>query len=144
MALVALRLVKFESVHLDPDEDPLIDWLKNLNFWGTEVEARVAAARNHLPVDIELNFQEKFCLPFNAPTKRLFSNLICSDLGIPLRALGYGGCWSHGWEDPATCTGQILHLKLARVQDHERFKALKFAFDPRIQYLIGVRPAPVA
>jgi len=139
MALVALRLVKFESVHLDPDEDCLVGWFNDLGFWDPEIECRIRAAGNHLPLDIEYRFRDVNKLPIDHTTKKLLSNLLMSDVGIPLKGLGFS---DGGWKDPITCVGKILSLKLGRVQDNERFKAVNYAFDNRIQYLVGVRQYP--
>lgn len=133
MTLVRLNLVKFGSI--DPDEDRLICWFSDLGFWDPEIECRIRAAEFHLPLDIEYRFRDKHQLPIDTTTKKLFTNLLGSDVGISLKSLGF--C-DGGWNDPDTCVGKILSLKLGRVQDHERFKAVSYAFDPRIQYLIGV------
>jgi len=65
----------------------------------------------------------------NSPTKKLFYDLLKSDIGLSLKLLGF--CDGE-WKDPETCVGKILSLKLGRVQDRERFKALNIAFDPRV------------
>lgn len=136
MALVHLCLVKFYST--DP-EDRLVKWLVDLNFWNTMVKYRVEAAKGFLPLDVESDLKDKLELPLDRYTKKVFSNLVASDVGISLKTLGY--C-DHGWKDPETCVGKILGLQLGRVQDEKRFKALSCAFDPRVQYLVGVRSRP--
>ncbi|KKR89325.1 MAG: hypothetical protein UU39_C0042G0004 [Candidatus Woesebacteria bacterium GW2011_GWD1_41_12] len=133
MALVRLQLVKLGSI--DPDEDCLVSWFYDLKFWDPEIECRVRAAEYHLPLDIEYRFRDMNKLPVDHTTKKLLTSLLGSDVGISLKRLGFS---DGGWNDPDTCVGKILSLKLGRVQDHERFKAVKYAFDPRIQYLIGV------
>ncbi|OGZ27306.1 MAG: hypothetical protein A2427_03170 [Candidatus Nealsonbacteria bacterium RIFOXYC1_FULL_40_7] len=141
--LVRLHLVKFASC-LDPDEDSLIKWLIDLNFWDFEVRCRVRAANNYLPLDKETAFMEMFGLPLCRDSKNLFSNLLSSDVGLSLKALGFDGCQCNDWEDIETCTGKLLYLKLARVQYGKKLKALKIAFDPRAQFLIGARKVPYA
>ncbi|KKS95664.1 MAG: hypothetical protein UV71_C0004G0004 [Microgenomates group bacterium GW2011_GWC1_43_13] len=138
---VKLQLLKFESKNLDSDEDQLIKWLQEIGFWDIEVNLRVKAAANHLPLDIEGSFKDRFGLPMNSPTKKLFYDLLKSDIGLSLKLLGF--CDGE-WKDPETCVGKILSLKLGRVQDRERFKALNIAFDPRVQFLLGVRAVPYA
>lgn len=137
MALVHLCLVKFYST--DPREDRLIRWLVDLNFWNAMIKYRVEAAKGFLPLDVESDLKEKLELPLDRYAKKIFSDLVASDVGISLETLGY--C-DHGWKDPETCVGKILGLQLARVQDEKRFKALSYAFDPRVQYLVGIRSRP--
>ena len=142
--LVKLHLVGFASKSLDQNEDPLIKWLIDLNFWDFEVRCRVEAANGYLPLDKETDFMEIFGLPFCRDSKKLFNNLLSSDIGLSLKALGFDGCQHNDWEDLETCTGKVLYLKLARVQDKTKLKALNIAFDPRAQFLIGAREMPYA
>lgn len=137
MSLVSLRLVKFTC--LDPNGDPLIKWLIHLNYWSVPVRYRIEAAKCFLPLDLEFDLKEKLGLPLDDRTKKVFSKLVDSDMGLSLKSFGF--C-NHDWDDPETCCGKLLQLNLARVQDSERFKAIKYAFDPRIQYLIGARQYP--
>ena len=111
------EFVKFSSESLDPDEDPLIQWMVNLRFWNSRVRNcvkktfRDEEASCYLPVYLETQFRQKFKLPFECDTQTLFSRLLSSDTGIPLFTLGFNGC---GWEDTETCTGKILALQLGR------------------------------
>jgi hypothetical protein len=150
MTLVWLQLkqfVKFSSESLDPDEDPLIQWMINLEFWNSRVRDcvvktyRAKEASCYLPLYLETQFRQKFKLPFGRDTQKLFSRLLSSSTGIPLCTLGFNDC---GWEDTETCTGKILALQLGRVQDRARFKAVNIAFDTRAQFLIGSRSVPYA
>ncbi len=140
MVVTFLHLVKFKSKLLDPDEDPLVGWLYALGFWGDEVVLRINQAKGYLPLDIETDFRNAFDLPIDGNTNCLFSKLLCSCTGIDLHTLGYNG--DDDYRDPYTCVGKILALKLGRVQDNTRFKALSIAFDPRAQFLIGARKVP--
>lgn len=140
MVVTFLHLVKFRSELLDPDEDPLIGWLYALGFWEEEVMIRVNQAKGYLPLDMETDFRNAFELPIDSCTNCLFSKLLCSCTGIDLYTLGYNG--DDDYRDPYTCVGKILALKLGRVQDNTRFKALNIAFDPRAQFLIGARKVP--
>jgi hypothetical protein len=137
--LVRLPFVRFVSVSLDPEEDPLIKWFEDLNFWNVNVRCRIRAAGNCLPLDVEAEFKETLKLPLESDTRNLFSKLINSCTGIPLISLGFCGC---GYDDPDTCVGKILSLRLGRVQDRFKFKAVNIAFDPRAQFLIGARSVP--
>ena len=139
MTLVWVQAVRFNSFALDPREDRLIKWLIDLNFWNTTVKYQVMAARGYLPLEVEYELKEKLGLPLDHVTKTLFSRLIGSDMGLSLKSLGF--C-DQDWDDPETCCGKLLQLNLARVQDSERFKAISYAFDTRIQYLVGVRQNP--
>ena len=136
---VTVQAVKFYSLELDPHKDPLVKWLMCLNFWDTTVKCRVKAAKGFLPLEVEYDLKEKLGLPIDNFAKTLFSRLVASDMGLSITELGYRG---KGWEDPETCIGKLLSLNLARVQDSERFKALNYSFDTRIQYLVGVRNYP--
>jgi hypothetical protein len=139
ISLESLGLVKFASKRLDPNEDRLIEWLTELGFWNSEVENRVKKADNHLPLDIEYDLKDGLKLPLDNPTRAVFSDLLRSDVGLSLKALGFH---DGEWADPECCVGRLLNLKVARVQDSERFKALCIAFDPRAQFLIGARKIP--
>ena len=132
-----MQLVKFNS--LDPCQDPLIKWMGHLNYWTTQVRYRVEAAKCFFPLDLEYEFRDKLGLPLDSNSRKVFSKLVQSDVGISLKSLGF--C-EGDWYDPETCCGKILQLQLARVQDSERFKAINIAFDPRVQYLIGARQYP--
>jgi len=138
------QLVEFKSKCLSPDQDPMIKWLIDLNFWDFEVRSRVEAANRFFPLDTETNFLDKFGLPFDRDSKNLFLKLLSSDIGLLLEVLGFDGCQCNEWEDPETCTGKILALKLARVQDRKKLKVLNIAFDPRVQFLLGARGVPYA
>lgn len=140
MALVALQLVRFKSPC--PGEDELVDWLIENKFWNQRIKTRVIEANNYLPMDLEMEFKEKFGIPFDKPTRTLFSELLRSDTGIPLNSLGFDVYECKGWEDPETCTGKLLNIRLVRVQRQSKIKALKVAFDPRAQYLGGLRNNP--
>jgi len=134
-----INLVKFTS--LDPDIDPLIEWLQDLDFWNDEIEDRVKEADMFLPLDIETDFRDMFGIPLNLQTQSHFSHLLASCIGIRLETLGLD---EDGWKDPETCTGKITSLLLGRVQDEKLLKATKIAFDPRAQYLVGVYKRPFA
>ncbi len=136
-----VQLVRFTSQTLDQDEDPLIKWLTDLNFWDVQVKYRIKAADRFMPLDIEYQFKSRFGLPLDCDVKNLFSGLLCSCTGMLLKPLGFG---DGGYEDPCTCVGKILSLKLGRVQDRVKLKALKIAFDPRAQFLVGARSVPYA
>ena len=137
MTLITIQAVKFNSI--EAREDRLIRWLIDLNIWNSTVKCMVQAAKGFLPLEVEYDLKEKLSLPIDHVTKTLFSRLIASDLGLSLASLGF--C-DKGWDDPETCVGKLLSLNLARVQDSERFKAINYAFDKRIQYLVGVSKYP--
>lgn len=135
--LVHLQLIKFESLD---SEDGFFVWLNDIGFWDGQIEDRVRKANNFLPVDLECQLKDRYGLPLDKLTQILMSKLLSSDVGIPMSKLSF--CGSEPI-DPKTYAGRILSLKLGRVQDNERFKPLKIAFDSRIQYLIGIRRIPL-
>jgi len=130
-------LVKFASL----GNDPVIAWLDGLEFWNEKVEKRCQEANNHLPLDLEVLFQEEFDLPLvSADTIKLLRKLLGDSNGIELRKIGYT---STSWRDPGTCTGKLNNLHLIRVQDGNLLKPLPIAFDPRVQFLLGLRVSPL-
>lgn len=132
-------LVKVKS--LEFWQDPLVGWLQGLGFWNRKIRSRVSEADLHLPLDIETQFQNKFNLPLQNPTRALFEILLKDMNGVCLEVLGLPG---KTWMDPETCTGKLYRLGLVRVQEDEGLlKPInQVSFDPRVQYLIGVRLLP--
>ncbi|HUC94949.1 MAG TPA: hypothetical protein VMR19_03050 [Candidatus Saccharimonadales bacterium] len=146
--LTSITLVKLKS--LDPKIEPVVRWFKLLDFWSLRIEKRITEARLHVPVDIETLFREKFELPLIEPTRTLLCTLLQKENGMELAMLGYktGSETPPGakkpWEDPETCTGKLRKLGLVRFQDNILLKPINsIAFDPRVQFLIGLRKQPV-
>ncbi len=133
MCQTTINLVQFGS--LDPEVDPLTGWIYNLGFLDSRVDTIIRGLNNFMPIDIETEFRQRLGLPLVKPTRTLFNKLLQSENGLNLKEMGLS---DGGWGDSETCTGKLIHLSLARVQDNSVLKATKVAFDPRVQFLIGI------
>ncbi len=132
-------LVTFVS--LNPNQDPIANWFWCLGFLNKTVGPQIEKAEMKLPKELETQFRKQFCLPFEGDTAKLFRELLNDVNGINLPERGILG---EVWNDPRTTFGKLHGLCLARIQDRSVFRPLKIMFEPRAQYLVGIRPTPIA
>ena len=127
---------------ISPLIDPIVRWFQILGFWNETIQERVVASRFNLSPALVTLLRQKMELPLIDPTKALFQNLLKNENGIDIRSLGLT---MQSWKDPDTCTHRLYTLKLVRIQEDEYLlKPInKIAFDPRVQYIVGVRPVPI-
>lgn len=133
MQIVCKNLVSFDKkrglIH-----DHCAIWLKSLGFLSPEVEKRIIEAKFHLPIDVETDFRSQFGLPIKDDiTLKTLNKLLGDENGIPLGK--FNKCEIEG----------LVYLEskllLVRQDDSRRvYKPLAPAFNPGVQYLIGLKP----
>ena len=123
-------------VSLEPEEDPLAEWLDKLDLLDDESRRRISEADMYLPLDIEIDFEVRIRQSLDPDCLTLLSKLLINTDGIELERL----CLTaRTWRDPLTCTGRLYAIKLVEAKNGILLPR-PIASDHRAQYHVGLKP----